>query len=78
MPSNGAYGFPLPPEQIAALRRVVRARGVVGAARFLGLSRGTVERGLAGIGIRPGSIALVRLALVELARQPESGSGGTP
>jgi DNA-binding phage protein len=61
--ANGAFGFPLPPEQIAALRRIVRARGVVGAARFLGLSRGTIERALAGIGVRPGTIALVRLAL---------------
>jgi hypothetical protein len=76
--TNGTFGIPLRREEIATLRRVVSAQGVVRAAQRLGISRGVLERALGGLGVRAGSGALVRLALAELARQPESGTGGTP
>ena len=64
-------GSPLGQQEIAALRLVVRARGVVKAAQQLGINRHTLERGLAGVGIRRGSQLQIRLALATTDAQPE-------
>src|SRR5690349_1344550 len=47
----------------ADLRRLVAERGVAGAARLLGISRGVVASAAGGINLRRGSVALVREAL---------------
>ena len=73
--SNRAFGVPLSPIEVAAVRIVVRAHGVAEAARRLGVSRGVVERGLGGLGIRLGSVALLRMALTRIAEPVMSGGG---
>lgn len=42
---------------------MVDSRGLSGAARFLNISRSIIQSGMAGIGIRRGSIELLREAL---------------
>jgi hypothetical protein len=49
--------------EIATLRRMIARTSVVRTAKMCRVSRHTLERGLAGLGIRHGSAVLVRLAL---------------
>lgn len=73
---NRPYGTPLDDAEIAATRTVVARLGVVRAAQALGVGRTTLERGLAKLGIRNGSLALIRLGIAALAgSQPQSSSG---
>jgi hypothetical protein len=53
--------------ELAALR--ARARGILRASVLVGVSRDTYERAAGGLGIRRGSAALVRAALVRLAER---------
>lgn len=46
-----------------ALRKLVDEHGVAGVARMLGLSRSVVTAAAGGIGVRQGSVELVRKAL---------------
>jgi len=59
----GTKGSSLGHQEIATLRRIVDADGVVLAAQRLGVARHTLERSIAGLGIRAGSAALLRLSL---------------
>lgn len=61
--------FLLNEEERKVLRRLVQQRGVAGAARMLGVSRGVVASAAGGIGVRRGSLELVREALA--ARREE-------
>lgn len=45
------------------LRRIVDESGLYGAAKLLNLSRGVVSSAVGGIGVRKGSVELVRAAL---------------
>lgn len=45
------------------LRRLVEEHGVAGAARLLGLSRSVVASAAGGLGVRRGSLELVKDAL---------------
>jgi len=55
------------------LRRLVEDEGLAQVARTLNLSRGVVSAAVAGIGVRRGSIELVRDALAARARAQAEG-----
>ena len=57
--------------ELDALRRLVAQHTVVGAARALGISRHSLERMLARLPVRPGTLALTRLALDVVAARQE-------
>lgn len=58
-----ATGSPLPDELRASLAEFVRAHGEEKAIESLGLSRITLARAMAGLGLRRGTIVLVRVGL---------------
>lgn len=58
----------LPDEDREWLRARVAARGVPRVALETGLSRNTIERALAGLGLYPGSRMLFKLARERLGR----------
>jgi len=58
--------------EIAALRTIISRQSVVGTARAMRVSRHTLERGLAGLGIRHGSAAMIRLALLAAGHATEA------
>jgi hypothetical protein len=68
-PRGGSAGRPLPAKHHAALQAFVETFGVAGAARELGVGREAVARGLAGLGLREGTIALLGIRLKERAGQ---------
>lgn len=51
---------PAPPEVIAAVAAIVRERGERGAFQLFEFSRLTLARVLGGLGVRAGTLALVR------------------
>ena len=61
----------LSPSEIAQLRRAVGADSTFTAAKRLGLSPHTLDRGLAGLGLRQGTQCQLRLALKLVAAQQE-------
>ncbi|MCY1077405.1 hypothetical protein [Archangium lansingense] len=66
---------PLSDDLRSALRAMVARLGENEARRRIGLSRGALARALAGLGVYPGSVALVRAALAEQQGQaPDSGA----
>jgi hypothetical protein len=66
---------PLTPVERARLRAMVTASGGwVRAARRLRVSRSALERAIGDVGIRSGTIVLLRMALAAQRAQP----GGTP
>jgi hypothetical protein len=66
---------PLPDELRSMLAAMVNALGENAARERTGLSRGAFSRALGGLGIYPGTVALIRAALVKLHGQiPGSGT----
>ncbi len=57
---------PLTPEECAALHRLTAERGALGLSREMGLHHGALTRALAGLPVRAGSLALIRLGLTAL------------
>lgn len=60
---NRGKGIAAPAEIAAGVRQLVEQSGTDAVALALGVSRGTVERLLAGTGIKPTSLARVTIAL---------------
>jgi hypothetical protein len=69
--ANRLLADPLPVAEIAALRRAVGADSVFAASKRLGISPHTLERALAGVGLRKGTALQILLALKE---QQQNGS----
>jgi hypothetical protein len=57
-----------PAEVQARVRRVIDANGVVQAAKILGVSRNTLANIVGGLGVHPGTVALVDI------RAPREGA----
>lgn len=53
---------PLADSDVEWLREFVRDRGEAAVVREVGLSRNTIARGCAGLGLYPGSHAMIRSA----------------
>lgn len=68
----------LTPAERAAVTAIMRTHGIRRAHELLGVARHAMERAAGGLTIQRGTAALLHLALAELARQPESSTGGTP
>jgi len=58
--SKRALGVGPPADVRVWLAQLVEARGTATVARELGLSREVVARVIAGLGVRPGTLALLR------------------
>ena len=56
---------------LGALRGLVAAHGLHGAARLIGCGREQIARVLGGIDVRAGTLALLRARLRELAPRPQ-------
>jgi len=56
---------PLDPETIARLRRLIALLGEARALQAIGLSRASLTRGLAGLGVHRGTALWIRAALAE-------------
>jgi hypothetical protein len=56
---------PLPIEQIARIKALVEAKGVVRSADLLGLAQNTFDRARGGLPLHPGTRALVTAALAK-------------
>lgn len=67
-PTRGTFA-PAPPEVVAAVAAIVRERGERGAFQLFGFSRLTLARVLGGLGVRAGTVALIRerLAAVKVS-----------
>lgn len=64
--SKRAAGSPLPSELRAQLAAFVERHGEVETTARLGIGRLTLARALGGLGLRRGTIVLVRVALQDL------------
>lgn len=69
---------PLSDDLRRALAALVAQVGEPEARRIVGLSRGAFARSLAGLGVYPGTVALVRLALAEQCVQIPDADRGQP
>ena len=61
--------IPLGGELRMRVRALVHERGEIEAVHALGISRGVLERSLAGLPIRPGSALLIEMMLEQLAER---------
>lgn len=66
---------PLPPELAGRLRELIRREGEAAAADVLQISGPTLGRASGGLGIGPGTRALIEL---QLARIEAATTGGRP
>ena len=58
--SKSTHGKPAPIEHQEAAKKLVADEGEQAAARMLGMNRDTLLRVMAGAGVRPGTLALLR------------------
>jgi hypothetical protein len=64
--SHPASGTPLDTSTIEALRALVTRVGETRALQMLGIPRSTLERGMAGLGLRRGTIMMIDVGLERL------------
>jgi hypothetical protein len=77
-PRRAPNSSPLPPELRRDLSALVGQVGESRARQIAGVSRGAFARALAGLGVYPGTVALIRIALDQQRAQIPDSDRGQP